>query len=112
LKLLFDQNISPKILRKAFEKSVLVQHVRFVGLEDASDVEIFHFAKTNGYSIVTFDSDFFDLSLLMGFPPKIIWIRTGNLTTNSILLLLLKNSEQIFEFIELGNVGVLEIVSL
>ncbi|MFN3999001.1 DUF5615 family PIN-like protein [Algoriphagus sp.] len=50
------------------------------------------FVKANGYSIVTFDSDFFDLSLIKGHPPKIIWIRTGNLTTDSIL----KDSFEVF----------------
>jgi len=39
---------------------------------------------TNGYTIVTFDSDFIDLSLIHGVPPKIIWIRQGNLSTNTL----------------------------
>jgi predicted nuclease of predicted toxin-antitoxin system len=58
---------------------------------------------------VTFDSDFFDLSLIMGFPPKIIWIRTGNLT-RSIVEILLPHQQQIFDFMEFGKKGVLEIL--
>jgi predicted nuclease of predicted toxin-antitoxin system len=111
LKLLFDQNISPKILKGNIWKEVPLQHVRYVGLEDSPDLDIFLFAKANGYSIVTFDSDFFDLSLLKGHPPKIIWIRTGNLTTDSISKILLKISIQISEFIKAESGGVLEIFS-
>jgi len=49
-----------------------------LGLENSIDIEIFDFA------IVTFDSDFCDLNTIRGFPPKIIWIRTGNTTTKKI----------------------------
>lgn len=48
MKLLFDQNISPKILKKLPDKFSDCQQVRFLGLEDAADVEIFRYAKTNG----------------------------------------------------------------
>ncbi|MFL0681941.1 MAG: DUF5615 family PIN-like protein [Algoriphagus aquaeductus] len=110
MRLLFDQNISPKILKKGLWSDLEVQHVRFVGLEDSSDLEIFQFAKLNEFSIVTFDSDFFDLSLMKGFPPKIIWIRTGNLTTKSIFEIFLTHKNQINEFLENENSGVLEII--
>ena len=110
MKLLFDQNISPKIIKKWTGLGDEVQHVRFLRLEDSSDLEIFRFARLNGYSIVTFDSDFFELSLIMGFPPKIIWIRTGNLTTHSIFEILMMHKEQIFDFIKFGERGVLEIL--
>lgn len=79
-------------------------------MEDSSDLEIFQFAKLNEFSIVTFDSDFFDLSLMKGFPPKIIWIRTGNLTTKSIFEIFLTHKNQINEFLENENSGVLEII--
>jgi predicted nuclease of predicted toxin-antitoxin system len=46
----------------------------------------------------------------MGFPPKIIWIRTGNLTTHSIFEILMMHKEQIFDFIKFGERGVLEIL--
>lgn len=84
MKLLFDQNISPKIVRLLFDSFPQAEQVRYVGLEDASDLSIFNFAKTNDFAIVTFDSDFVDLSIVRGTPPKIIWIRTGNSTTKVI----------------------------
>jgi predicted nuclease of predicted toxin-antitoxin system len=88
LKLLFDQNISPKIVREVKADFPDSKQVRHVGLEDASDTIIFDYAKKNGYAVVTFDSDFVDLNVIRGIPPKIIWLKTGNLTTKSISRLL------------------------
>ena len=51
---------------------------------NARDLEIWEFAKSNNYIIVTQDSDFDALNTLFGFPPKIIWIRSGNLKTRDI----------------------------
>jgi len=64
LKLLFDQNISPKILRKINAYFPSSSHVRFESLTNASDHAIFTFAQANNFTIVTFDSDFVDLVLL------------------------------------------------
>jgi len=72
VKLLFDQNISPKILSHLpFELSGCTQ-VRFVGLEDSSDLDIFKFARSTNHTVVSFDSVFVDLNALHGTPPKII----------------------------------------
>lgn len=60
--------------------------------------------------IVTFDSDFYDISIINGFPPKIIWIRTGNLTTDEIVQLMIKNYETINSF--LNNVDFKDIACL
>jgi predicted nuclease of predicted toxin-antitoxin system len=62
-------------------------------------VEIWQFAKQNGFTIVTFDADFFDLSILRGFPPKVVWLRTGNLTTSEIAELIILKSSNIISFI-------------
>ena len=55
---------------------------------------------TLGCSKNTFDSDFYDFSLLYGHPPKIIWLRTFNQSTNNIEVLLTKFIEQIKEFLD------------
>jgi predicted nuclease of predicted toxin-antitoxin system len=39
-------------------------------LVDASDLEIWSYAKNNNYTIVTFDADFIDLANLKGSPPE------------------------------------------
>ena len=66
---------------------------------DSGDTDIWSYAQKNGYTIVTFDSDFYDISLINGHPPKIIWLRTGNLTKNDVVKLLMEKKKQIQEFI-------------
>ena len=110
MRLLFDQNISPKIVRQVSSNFPDSKHVRHVGLEDASDTLIFDFAKSNGFSVVTFDADFVDLNLLRGIPPKIIWLKTGNLTTKSISALLALNISVIEKFLSAEEEGILEIL--
>lgn len=100
MKLLFDQNISYRLIQLISENYPKAQQVRALGLENATDLEIFKFAKNNEYTIVTFDSDFIDLSILKGFPPKIIWIRTGNTTTKNLTKFLIDKFEIIESFIE------------
>jgi predicted nuclease of predicted toxin-antitoxin system len=96
---LFDQNISPKIVQHLSSEFPGAKQVRHVGLEDASDLQIFEFARQNDFCIVTFDSDFVDLNVVKGIPPKIIWIKTGNLTTKAVAELLNRNIELIRRFL-------------
>lgn len=95
MRLLFDQKISHKILKFIPNQFSASSTVKKEGLLNATDREIWDFARRNGYSIVTNDSDFNDLNLLYGFLPKIIWIRTGNLPTKNLANLLIANAEKI-----------------
>ena len=74
--------------------------VRQLGIENYSDNEIWKYAKDNNYSVVTFDADFFEISNLKGQPPKIIWLRTGNLTTNNIIEILISKKEILTDFLQ------------
>jgi len=82
VKLLFDQNISFRILSRINENFPEAKQVRELEIENHSDIQIWKFAKENNYTIVTFDADFFDLANLKGHPPKIIWLRFGNTKTD------------------------------
>jgi predicted nuclease of predicted toxin-antitoxin system len=98
MKLLFDQNLSPRLprlLADIYSESV---HIREIGLRDASDAEIWEYAKTNGYAIVSKDSDFQQRSLLEGAPPKFIWLRVGNCKVARIEGLLRSYSAAIHTF--------------
>jgi len=109
VKLLFDQNISfriIKLIQLAFPQS---EQIRKLNLENKSDKEIWTFAGQNGFTIVTFDADFYEFSNLYGHPPKIIWLRTGNNTTLSISQILLTKKESIIEFIKQDEFSCLEI---
>jgi predicted nuclease of predicted toxin-antitoxin system len=100
MKLLFDQNISFRVLRLLPDSFSDCRQVRSVGMYNRDDREIWQYAKVNGFTIVTFDADFFDLSILHGFPPKVIWLRTGNLTTSEIAELIMLNFSDITSFIK------------
>lgn len=100
MKLLLDQNISFRVVKKIAQRFPEAIQVRLLGLENYPDRKIWEYAKSNGYTIVTFDADFYDLAKLYGPPPKIIWLRTGNTTSNYIVQLLTTHAEVIREFIE------------
>jgi len=100
VKLLFDQNISFRLINKISEKYPEAKQVRQLGLENYSDTEIWNYAYNNGYTIVTFDADFYDLANLEGHPPKIIWLRLGNTSIDILAHLFLEKYEIIKNFIE------------
>ena len=85
------------------------EQVRRLNLENSSDLEIWTYAKSNDYTIVTFDADFFDITNLYGHPPKIIWIKIGNSPTKQIAQLLTDKAELIREFIESQKMACLEL---
>lgn len=108
-KLLFDQNLSYKIIKQIghiFPKST---HVRLVNLDKSDDLTVWHYAKEHGYHIVSQDTDFNDINTLNGYPPKIIRINTGNTSTQTIIDLLQNKSEIINEFLKNEKIGYLEI---
>lgn len=110
MKFLFDQNISYRILRQLPEKLKDSTHIKTENLINAPDREIWEFAKQNEFTIVTQDSDFNDLNSLYGFPPKIIWLRTGNIITSTIVDLLLDYYDDIIGFVKNSEYGCFEIV--
>ena len=97
MKLLLDQNLSPRLvqlLHNDFPESI---HVSEIGFAESNDRQIWQFAREQGYLIVTRDSDFMEMSTLLGSPPKVIWIRLGNCPTNEILSILRLNRDAIQE---------------
>jgi predicted nuclease of predicted toxin-antitoxin system len=98
MKLLFDHNISPRLAARLADVFAGSSHVSYHGLDRATDVEVWEFARGNGYCLVTKDSDFQDLSLLRGFPPKVIWLRAGNCTMAAIEALLRQHQPEIADF--------------
>ena len=110
MNLLFDQNISPKILKILPQQFYGSTQVRFVGLENSSDLEIFHYSRRNNFAIVSFDSDFIDLNGIYGTPPKIIYLNTGNLITKNVCDLLTKNSLRISHYLESDSDEILELI--
>ena len=99
MKLLFDQNISYKILKKLSKTFPGCSQVSSLNLTNATDNQIWSFAKGNDYTTVTFDSDFINLAALHGSPPKIILLKVGNKSTKQIAKVLEDHEQLIFQFI-------------
>jgi predicted nuclease of predicted toxin-antitoxin system len=109
MKLLFDQNISYRILKKLPVVYSDSSHVTSEGLMNASDLEIWEYARLHQFIIVTQDSDFNDLFLLKGFPPKILWFQTSNLGTDDHALILRNRQSDVLDFIDNTELGCLEL---
>ncbi|MES2708513.1 MAG: DUF5615 family PIN-like protein [Verrucomicrobiota bacterium] len=98
MKLLFDENLSPKLpqlLTASFTGSV---HVRECGLLGQTDDDVWEYARINGFTVISKDSDFQQRSLLYGHPPKIVWLRIGNCTREQIVRLITTFERDILAF--------------
>ena len=99
VKLLLDENLSYRLSAEIESAFPYSQHVDAVGLHAQSDETIWEFARDNGYAIVAKDSDFCQLALLHGAPPKVIWLAVGNADTEAILRFFDIHRSQIEAFI-------------
>lgn len=97
--LLLDQNLSHYLCSKLKDVFPEIMHVKELSFQSANDDKVWEYAKINSLTIVTKDSDFNERSIISGFPPKIIWIKRGNCSTNVIESLLRKNYIKISSFI-------------
>lgn len=91
MRLLIDQNLPPRMARALAEHFPGSLHVRDIGLAAAPDEEIWDFATAHGYAIASKDSDFCDLSIVAGPPPKVVWVRRGNCSAQAIHVILEEN---------------------
>jgi predicted nuclease of predicted toxin-antitoxin system len=95
MKLLLDENLSRRIvpfLQATFPGS---SQIALLGLEGASDSEIWQYAKTNGFVIVSRDSDFQERSLVAGHPPQVVWLKIPNRSKTIVLNILLDHHTEI-----------------
>jgi predicted nuclease of predicted toxin-antitoxin system len=98
MKLLFDQNLSPRLPALLADIYPDSAHVIPLQLDEAEDLEIWDYAKENGFVIVSKDADFQVRSQLYGAPPKVIWIRRGNCSRAAVTKLLRDYSALIHTF--------------
>jgi len=88
VKLLFDENISPRLAKALGDIYDGSAHVHDCGLGSAYDLAVWQYAKDNGFTIVSKDSDFQERSIVFGSPPKVVWLRVANCTSSEIESLL------------------------
>jgi predicted nuclease of predicted toxin-antitoxin system len=100
MKLLLDENLSDRIPARISPLFPGSSHVKTLGLSHEADDAIWRFARDNDFSILTEDWDFHQMSLLRGFPPKVIFLKVGNCSTNTIVDLLGQVASEITSFLE------------
>ncbi|MBW4670857.1 MAG: DUF5615 family PIN-like protein [Cyanomargarita calcarea GSE-NOS-MK-12-04C] len=100
MKLLFDENLSPKLPRLLADLFPGSVHVRDVGMKATDDPLVWDYAKDNSFMIVSKDADMHDLSLVFGNPPKVVWLRLGNCSTSQVENLLRRDVDVIKLFYE------------
>lgn len=109
MKLLFDHNLSHKLVPRLADIFPSSTQTRLLNYGTANDSVIWQHAKDYGFALVTLDKDFADLALQRGVPPKTIWLRCGNSTTAEVERLLRVNLKDIELFESSPTASVLEI---
>ena len=82
--MLFDHNLPPRLARSLAHLFPDSRHVYTLGLDRATDRDIFDFARERGYTVVTKDADFEDLALVLGSATKVVLIRRGNCSVEAV----------------------------
>lgn len=96
--LLFDQNLSFRLCQTLADLFPESKHVRALGLSEVGDREIWDYVKANGFAIISQDADFAEMAALLGYPPKVNWLRAGNQSTEMISILLRRHANIIAGF--------------
>lgn len=109
MRLLLDQNLSLRLVSRLAEAFPGICHVSEWGLASATDTEVWEAARRRGCIIVTKDSDFVDLQVMRGFPPKVLWLRLGNCTTARIEEVLRGHVQDIQAFAAWDEAGLLSL---
>ena len=99
MKLLFDENLSHRLAEHLSDLFPHSTHVRNVGLKASDDPLVWQYAVDNDFVLISKDSDMHDRSLMMGFPPKVIWIRLGNCSTQAVEQLVRREIHRVNEFL-------------
>jgi predicted nuclease of predicted toxin-antitoxin system len=98
VKLLFDENVSPKLVGLVEAEFPESAHVYDLGLRGATDRRIWEHARDHGFTIVSKDDDLRQRSFLQGPPPKVVWLRVGNAGTAAIAGLLREQAARLSQF--------------
>jgi len=110
MKLLLDENLSRRLVPFLQHDYPDSSQVVLLGMESATDKEVWQKAKDDGYVIVTRDADFQELSLVWGQPPKVIRLKTLNQSRAATLKVLLENREVIIESLTERDLASVEII--
>ncbi len=108
-RLFFDEPLSEALCARLADIFPGSLHIRLLGLSGAADLIVWDLARQHSCLLVSKDEDFHRLALLRGAPPKFIWIRFGNCTTDDVARLLRRHHDDIVRFNEQSEASVLEL---
>jgi predicted nuclease of predicted toxin-antitoxin system len=111
MKLLLDENLSRRLVPFLQHDYPGSNQVVSLGMQSATDQEVWQKAQDDDYVIVTRDADFQELSLVWGQPPKVIRLKTLNQTRAITLKLLIESRDVIAESLLDQDLAAIEIVS-
>jgi predicted nuclease of predicted toxin-antitoxin system len=107
VKLLFDENLSRKLVARLGDLYPGSIHAASAGLLQSPDSEIWEFARAHKFVIVTADADFYQIAIVKGAPPKVVWLRGCDYPTRTVESMLRGQALRIFAFITDPNQSVL-----
>lgn len=107
MKLLLDENLSPKLPALLADLYPGSSQIELLGLRGATDTAVWEFAKAEAYVLVSKDNDFRQRSFQYGAPPKVVWLSVGNSGTSIILQLLRESLAEIERFIQQSEAALL-----
>lgn len=109
MKLLLDESLSRRLVPALQERFPGSSQVALLGLEQADDLELWEYARQQGFVLVSKDEDFKDLQTLHGSPPKVVLLRLGNCTNQQVLEALLRSADRVIDLLQQDGVGVVEV---
>lgn len=109
MKLLLDENLSRRLIPLLEAHYPGSSQVTLLGLERASDRDLWQFAKDQGFVIVSKDSDFHEMCIIDGPPPQVIWIKIGNSGRATIADILIARRTEIESALSRPNVAFVEL---
>jgi predicted nuclease of predicted toxin-antitoxin system len=95
VKLLFDHHLSPSLIKRLADLFPGSEHVWNVKLHEEPDAVIWSYAREHEFTIVSKDADFSEISMEFGYPPKLIWLKIENWSTDQVEELIRSNYTRI-----------------
>lgn len=84
MKLLFDENLSARLVELLAEEFPGSAHVEQALGRGRTDAEVWQHAIAQNFAIVSKDNDFRQQAFVSAPPPKVIWLDVGNAGTEQI----------------------------
>ena len=109
MKLLLDENLSRRLVPFLVRDYPGTSQVILLGMEQASDMALWRYAKQEGFVIVTRDADFQEIAMVHGHPPSVIWLKAENPSKAVTLKLLLDYREHMIQALETDGLGIVEL---